>query len=304
MTATTSGHPGGPIVLGVDTAPGPMATAWAADEADRRGLPLRLVHAVPSVAREFRPFDQGRYHRALRERAEAALGRAAAEARARRPGLVVITTVAEDVAAPALCRESAHASMVVLGTRRLSRAEEVLSLASVTVPVSAQAQCPVVVVPGPEHVTQAPPYVVVGVDGSAASVAAVGFALDLASRRQAELLAVLVRRRAPSGRDPLAVEAEGRQRLVAATAGPHTLHPEVRLSHEVLHGHPVEELARVSEHALAVVVGRRGGGGFTGMRLGSVPHGLLHRAHCPVVTVPIPPGGVHRPPPTSSGRTP
>lgn len=53
--------------------------------------------------------------------------------------------------------------------------------------------------------------------------------------------------------------------------------------------HPVEELALASEHALAVVVGRRGRGGFTGMRLGSVPHGLLHRAHCPVVTVPAHP---------------
>lgn len=39
-------------------------------------------------------------------------------------------------------------------------------------------------------------------------------------------------------------------------------------------------------HAIAVVVGRRGREGFTGMRLGSVPHGLLHRAVCPVVTVP------------------
>ncbi|MFJ5834127.1 universal stress protein [Streptomyces sp. NPDC093089] len=38
--------------------------------------------------------------------------------------------------------------------------------------------------------------------------------------------------------------------------------------------------------ALAVVVGSRGRGGHTGMRVGSVVHGLLHRAHCPVITVP------------------
>ncbi|MDH6127492.1 nucleotide-binding universal stress UspA family protein [Kitasatospora sp. GP82] len=62
--------------------------------------------------------------------------------------------------------------------------------------------------------------------------------------------------------------------------------PLLTVSRQVLRGHPVEELATASEHALAVVVGRRGRGGFTGMRLGSVPHGLLHRAHCPVVTVP------------------
>ncbi|GAA2804769.1 hypothetical protein GCM10010505_34170 [Kitasatospora aburaviensis] len=62
--------------------------------------------------------------------------------------------------------------------------------------------------------------------------------------------------------------------------------PSVTVTRQVVRGHPVEELAEASENALAVVVGRRGRGGFTGMRLGSVPHGLLHRAHCPVVTVP------------------
>ncbi|MER5352144.1 universal stress protein [Kitasatospora sp. NPDC002551] len=290
MTATTPGHGSAPVVLGVDTDPGPMATAWAADEAHRRGLPLRLVHAVPSVVREFRPFDEGRYHKALRERADRALGRAAAAARARHPGLTVTTVVAEDVPAPALCRESAHASLVVLGTRRLSRVEEVLSLASVTVPVSAQAHCPVVVVPGPEHVTQERPYVVVGVDGSPTSAAAVRFAHGLADRRGADLRAVLVRSSGPLGgrTAPDEAEAEPRRLLSEATAGLRATDPGPHLTHEVLHGHPVEELARASEHALAVVVGRRGSGGFTGMRLGSVPHGLLRRARCPVVTVPLP----------------
>nr|MDT0522823.1 universal stress protein [Streptomyces sp. DSM 41633] len=61
----------------------------------------------------------------------------------------------------------------------------------------------------------------------------------------------------------------------------------VRLSHEVVTGSPVEALADAAEHAVAVVVGRRGQGGYTGMRLGSVVHGLLHRARCPVITVPL-----------------
>ncbi|GLW59607.1 universal stress protein [Kitasatospora phosalacinea] len=38
----------------------------------------------------------------------------------------------------------------------------------------------------------------------------------------------------------------------------------------------------------AVVVGRRGG--LTGLRLGSVPHGLIRGAPCPVVTVGAGPG--------------
>ncbi|WP_405595450.1 universal stress protein [Streptomyces sp. NBC_01410] len=82
---------------------------------------------------------------------------------------------------------------------------------------------------------------------------------------------------------------ERRRLLSESTAGWADKYSNVRLTHEVVRGHPVEELARSSEHALSVVVGRRGCGGYTGMRLGSVVHGLLHRAVCPVITVPTPP---------------
>ncbi|MFE5709278.1 universal stress protein [Streptomyces sp. NPDC056501] len=71
------------------------------------------------------------------------------------------------------------------------------------------------------------------------------------------------------------------------TAGWAEKYPDVRLTHEVSIGSPVETLANAADHALALVVGRRGRGGYTGMRVGSVVHGLLHRAHCPVVTVPV-----------------
>ncbi|GAA2635499.1 hypothetical protein GCM10010425_41500 [Streptomyces spororaveus] len=58
--------------------------------------------------------------------------------------------------------------------------------------------------------------------------------------------------------------------LSEVTAGLSDKYPDVHVTHEVLTGHPVEEPARAAEHALAVVVGRRGRGGYTGMRLGSV----------------------------------
>lgn len=288
MTSASPDGPGRPVVLGVDALDtGSMPAAWAADEAARRGLPLRLVHAVPSLYREFRPFDEGRYHTALRERADRALDRAATLARERRPELDVTTVVAEDVPAPALCRESRNAALVVLGSRRLSRVEEALSTYSVAVPVSAQAHCPVVVVRDPEHTTQDPPYVVLGVDGSPSSEPAVDFAFAYADERRAALRVLWVWQRPPVGNlDEPATERMLRRMLFESTAGHHEHHPDVTVTHEVVHGHPVEELALASEHALAVVVGRRGNGGFTGMRLGSVPHGLLRRAHCPVVTVP------------------
>lgn len=77
-----------------------------------------------------------------------------------------------------------------------------------------------------------------------------------------------------------------RRMLTKAAASRAHEYPDVKLTHEVLTGHPVECLAEAAEHALALVVGRRGRGGYTGIRLGSVVRGLLHRAHCPVVTVP------------------
>ncbi|MGW7444039.1 universal stress protein [Kitasatospora sp. NPDC054795] len=291
MNSASPDGPGRPVVLGVDALDtGSMPAAWAADEAARRGLPLRAVHAVPSLYREFRPFDEGRYHKALRERADRALDRAATLARERHPGLDVTTVVAEDVPAPALCRESRNAALVVLGSRRLSRVEEALSTYSVAVPVSAQAHCPVVVVRDPEHTTQDPPYVVLGVDGSPSSQPAVDFAFAYADERRAALRVLWVWQRPPVGNlDEPATERMLRRMIFESTAGHHEHHPDVTVTHEIVHGHPVEELALASEHALAVVVGRRGNGGFTGMRLGSVPHGLLRRANCPVVTVPSAP---------------
>ncbi|MFD0259139.1 universal stress protein [Kitasatospora indigofera] len=278
-----------PVVLGLDAGgPGRLAATWAADEADRRRLPLLLVRAVPEPGADRHGFERS-YREELRADGRAVLDRAAALAGERHPGLELATALVDGNPGQVLCLESARAELVVLGSRRLTRAEEFLSASSVTVPVSAQATCPVVVVREPEHVTQDPLHLVVGVDGSPSSAAAVDVAFDLAARRGAALRAIWVRQSQPFGRtDDLRADQEPRRLLTETTAGRAGRYPDVRLTHEVIHGHPVEELAKASEHALAVVVGRRGGGGFTGMRLGSVPHGLLHHARCPIVTVPRP----------------
>ncbi|WP_405358841.1 universal stress protein [Kitasatospora sp. NBC_00085] len=280
-----------PIVLGVDArGPGRLATAWACDEAARRELPLLLVNALPQPGADLRGFEK-RYREELRNDGRQMLDKAAAFAGERHPGLEVNSTLTDGDPGRVLCRESRHAELVVLGSRRLSRTEELLSTYSVAVPVGAQAACPVVVVREPEHITQDPPYLVVGVDGSPSSAAAVDVAFDLAARRGAALRAIWVWQSQLIARvDEHAAVRTLRRLLTETTAGHADRYPDVRLTHEVILGHPVEELAKASEHALAVVVGRRGHGGFTGMRLGSVPHGLLHHAHCPIVTVPRPAG--------------
>jgi nucleotide-binding universal stress UspA family protein len=56
----------------------------------------------------------------------------------------------------------------------------------------------------------------------------------------------------------------------------------------VRYGPTVDALQRAAddEDALMIVVGRRGRGGLAEVLLGSVPHGLTHRASRPVLVVP------------------
>ncbi|WP_162603111.1 universal stress protein [Streptomyces sp. CS081A] len=126
-------------------------------------------------------------------------------------------------------------------------------------------------------------------DGSASCRAAVAFAVEEASLRGARLRVVRVRPRPVLAREDADEGLAGRRRLLAeSVAGRAGRHPEVEVVEEVVGGHPVEQLALASRSALALVVGRRGRGGYPGMRLGSTVHGLLRHAECPVVTVPGP----------------
>ncbi|GHA93519.1 universal stress protein [Streptomyces termitum] len=275
------------IVVGVDPVrEGRLALAWAADEAHRRGLALRLVVAVPPP-HDTRHVDGAPRHQALVRKGEDALRAAVDLVGDRQPDVRVGAESADGFPAAVMADMARRASMVVLGSRRLSRTEEFLSAGSLVVPVTARARCPVVVVGDAEHVTQDPAYLVVGVDGSESSRSALAFAFEEADLRRCDLRAVAV------WQPPVFTLRAGdalfhaeRRLLAEATAGWAEKHPDVRLTHEVLTGSPVELLAEAAEHALAVVVGRRGRGGYTGMRVGSVVHGLLHRAHCPVITVP------------------
>ncbi|MFC9610599.1 universal stress protein [Streptomyces sp. NPDC056938] len=276
------------IVVGIDPARDwRLPLSWAVDEARRRRYGLRLVAAVlPQHSTHH--VDDTPGSMALNQAASEALRAAVAWSRERHTEVESAVELVEGFPAPAMGRMSRQARMIVLGSRHLGRTAEFFSAGSLVVPVTAQAHCPVVVVGDAEHVTQQPPYLVVGIDGSESSKAALGLAFEEAALRGAELHAISVWQPPvllPHDEEP-AQQAQ-RRMLSEATAGWSQKYPDVVLRHEVLAGHPVEELAGAAEHALALVLGRRGRGGYTGMRLGSVVHGLLHRAHCPVITVPV-----------------
>ncbi|WP_406369469.1 universal stress protein [Streptomyces sp. NBC_00647] len=282
-----------PIVVGVDPDTSKrLALAWAADEAERRGLPVRLVHAqgVPrggySSGEALPSWEE--WNRTLHEAGAEVLKEAVAFVESRRPTVEVSTVLAEGEPAWVLREEARNASLVVVGSWHLSTRREMFTSASVSLPVSAHAPCPVVVVPEPEHITQEPAYFVVGVDGSPHASAAVDVAFEEAALRGATLRALYVWHPPLLGvLDEDAAVRECRRVLSETVAGRTARHPGVELHHEVVLGHPVRVLTEASEHALGLVVGTRGHGGFTGMLLGSVSQGVLHHAHCPVIMVPV-----------------
>ncbi|MFB6835747.1 universal stress protein [Streptomyces sp. NPDC056361] len=263
------------------------ALVWAVDEAVRRGARLRLVAAVPPVHDRL-PYGAVAHQSSLRLRAESALANAEDLVRELHDGLWTATELVDGAPATVLRDRARGAALAVVGSRHLGRFAEVLGESSVIVPLAARADCPVVVVRQPEHTTVHPPLIVVGVDGSRDCRAAVAFAAAEASLRDARLTAVWVRPRPllPHG-DETEDPADHERLLAESVAGCAERHPDVDAERVVMRGHPVEQLTRASLDALAVVVGRRGGGGHSGMRLGSTVHGLLHRAACPVIAVPL-----------------
>jgi nucleotide-binding universal stress UspA family protein len=132
--------------------------------------------------------------------------------------------------------------------------------------------------------------IVVGVDGSPGSVAALEWAIDEAKLRSATLRAVYVYPAAPNLTGQTAtdyypkLEEEARAALDAMLADAPTL-DGVEHTREVVAGSAAEVLIGLSDDATLLVVGSRGLGGFAGLVLGSVSAQCAQHADCPVVVV-------------------
>ena len=185
----------GAVVAGIDgsEADGPV-TDWAADEAHRLGVPLRLVNAIdPGVqmtSYEVLATGSPSLGERLSQDAHLLLDAACARARARHPALDLAVSVPTGRAAAALVRLSDGALRMVVGGPARRHLERIL-LGSVALPVVAHAHCPVIVVPTGTTVAT-PQRVVVGIDDSERSGRAVEYALRTAAACGAALTCVLV----------------------------------------------------------------------------------------------------------------
>lgn len=138
-------------------------------------------------------------------------------------------------------------------------------------------------------------WIVVGHDGSERARAALGIALDLASRLDAPLGIVRVWRfdTAPSGtvfREGYAssfqeIGASVRAALERDVADTLAAHPAVRAECFAQQGPTAQTLVATSTHARMLVLGRRGLGGFATLLLGSVSEQCVRHATCPVLVV-------------------
>jgi nucleotide-binding universal stress UspA family protein len=215
------------------------------------------------------PFAPG-----LRARAQEIADSATELAHKLEPDLTVETTVVDGLAFPVLGEQSRAADLVVVGSRGMGSALSILA-GSVSVDLAAYAHCSIVVV-RPHQDTPAGSTVVVGYDGSPASIAAFHFGRDYARRHGLSIRLITVRSPGTSHHAELSSEL-----LSPADSGPDE--PPIEIDRVV--GHPAEQLLRLSADAQLVVVGSRGRGGFTGLLLGSVSQTVLHHSDCPVVIV-------------------
>ncbi|GAB2513666.1 universal stress protein [Nocardiopsis aegyptia] len=293
------------VVVGYDGSDhADAAVEWAAVEAVRRDVPLRLVHALgmPLIVSayggptRFEPTDDMRGH------ATEVLATASERARSVRPSVVVETVTTLEDAPLALLRQSHPGDLIVVGTRGLGSVASMF-VGSVSLRVASQAPCPVVVVPTAEDkkpATTSLDKVVVGVDGGANSRRALGLAMDLAEESGGEVV-VVHSWDIPFAYDPVALTASGWQpqeelfeeqseklvaELLADVVDERPEHSEVTVSVVRTRSRPAEALLEAATGADAIVVGSRGRGSVRGLLLGSVSQTVLHHSTIPVVVLP------------------
>lgn len=144
------------------------------------------------------------------------------------------------------------------------------------------------------------PGVVVGIDGSPDSNAALRWAVQEATMRNVALTLVHAAVPVSSGPQelewsgyPLSAEFlqqldENSQQVLADAVkivGDMTGDHRPRINNELTYGAPVPALVELSTKAEMVVVGSSGHGALERLLLGSVSTGLVHHAHCPVAVI-------------------
>jgi nucleotide-binding universal stress UspA family protein len=295
------------IVVGVDgSAAAPEALRWAVGLGEVLGGEVVAVHGVGLLEDVHDPDEPARSWRAgVRDLVERTWCAGLADARCAHrvvvrdgPPVDVLLGVAADE----------RADLVVVGSRGIGNTNPALTLGSTSLHVLQAARVPVLVVPGREE--GAPPtaglalrHVLVGVDRSEPSLAALELAADIAQAIGGSLSVLEVFDYVPPF--PLGpsttVTSQGEEDALDRTVA--LLEAEVEgirgrgvgVHVIVRSGEPAPTLLELADDVDAdlVVVGTRGRGDPAEPLLGSVARAVVHRVGRPTLVVPAAAGRVH-----------
>jgi nucleotide-binding universal stress UspA family protein len=293
------------VMAGVDGSAESLAAAeWAAREALRRGLPLRLVHVWD---RHPHPAQEESVSAVQRHLARSALRQAQDRARAGCPDVRLANELVEGPAIAELLKAAEDAELLVLGSRGLSGFTGFL-VGSVAQGVVARATRPVVLVRAGETAADelvSTDYdsdgprtgyrdVVLAVDLDAPGDAEIEFAFEAARLRGARLRVVHAWQTPILGLGPGEVDLlndphraeEWQNTLTGALRLWCDKYPDVEVVATVTKDQPGTALIRAASGAGLLVVGHRIAERPLGRRTGPVTHAAIHHVDCPVAVVP------------------
>ncbi|MFT7598072.1 MAG: nucleotide-binding universal stress UspA family protein [Acidimicrobiales bacterium] len=279
--------------MGVDGSPGSIAALrWAAERAEQFG-PVRPVMAwhvpwwltaspMPGAPLPPSPdFFEASNRQQLEETLEVAKVPNYAE-----------PVVVNAAAGPSLVTNGSDAALIVVGTRGRGPAKDTL-LGSVSCHVAAHATVPVAIVPETLSASDEPRRVVVGIDGSPTSIAALCWAIKntpdettLEAMHVWHFVLSTLPERGPI--DPSLFERQAASILdesivratVAAGEARHEIVPKLE------NGDPRNILRAASETADLLVLGAQGHRGIAHLALGSITTGLIHQPKTTTIVIP------------------
>lgn len=266
------------IVVGVtDTSVGHRAVEWAAQRAVQRGCDLELLSVVRGA--EAPGEDEVLYaaksasQRFLDREAQFALSLGVTK---------VETSIGRGKPVNRLVEASEHASLLVIGSDYRGP-DHGPARGAHGVRVVAGSQCPVVVVPDVDLGERRG--VVVGVDGSEISLAAVRFAAAEADRSNEPLIALSVWTPLEVPRNPMVypeqylsnIEKITKETLAMSLAGVRQDYPGLEIEQRVARGYPSAVINETAHSARLVVLGTHGRGRVARFLLGSISHEVLAR---------------------------
>jgi nucleotide-binding universal stress UspA family protein len=282
------------VTVGLDGSPESLAAArWAADEAQKRSLTLRLLHAWPMLAPEPAgapsEVDQNYWAKRLVHTAQA-------ELQTRHPGLVVVGSLVAEDAQEALLQAASESEMLVLGSRGLTSVESYF-LGDVSMPVVGHANRPVVLVRLPaeeERSSASASRVVVALKLGTSCDEVLDFAFHTAEARGVPLLAVHGRSvplhaRMPWGVDHAVTEemtGDAQTELSKALQPWREKYPQVDASDRILLASPAKAVIKAAQGAALLVTGRRAHRHEVAAHLGHVVQAAIHHGRSPVAVVP------------------